>query len=66
MTNIVPCPNCEEEFDAVAASRRINPACPHCRKTWGQLHTLVDPDYSNVEDVEIRRNHDGTVEVVEG
>lgn len=66
MTNLVECPNCGEEFDAVAASRRINPACPHCRKTWGELHALADPEYVAPEDAEIHYPVDGAAGVVRG
>lgn len=62
MTNLVDCPNCDEEFDAVEDTGRII-ACPHCRAKWSDLHAVVDPDYVEPENVEIQRNHDGSVEV---
>lgn len=62
MSNVVDCPNCETPFDAVEDTGRII-ACPHCQKKWSELHAMVDPDYSEPENVEIVRNHDGSVEV---
>lgn len=62
MTNVVDCPNCSEPFDAVEDTGHII-ACPHCQTPWSKLHAMVDPDYSEPGDVEIRRNHDGSVEV---
>lgn len=61
--NEVPCPNCDEAFDAVEDTGLIV-ACPHCRKTWSELHALVDPDYTEPEDVEIDYPFDGPGGVV--
>lgn len=64
--NMVVCPieGCDNEFDAVRASSRINPACLACGATWGDCHAAVEsqPDPGAVE---IRRNADGTTELVE-
>lgn len=54
----VECPNCGEEFDAVAAARRRGEACPHCKASWKALHAQVAPD-NDPADAEIEYPFDG-------
>lgn len=66
MAGTVACPSCESEIDAVSAAKRINPACRTCGATWGDLHDIASgDDQPDPDNVEISRNHDGTVEVAE-
>ena len=65
MPNIVECPidGCTNEFDAVRAASRIDPACPECGATWRDCLDAVEPNHGEAGGIEY--NHDGTLRIKE-
>lgn len=66
--NMQQCPidGCDAVFDVVeAAYVGTDAACPGCDATWKQLCRAVEPK-EDAGEVEIKRNFDGSTEIVEG